>query len=197
MNRNMTRSMARKSVLTLTAIILALASFVGSTVAYLVDASGSISSLAVLSPYVAVEFPEDVTPHDSQVARYALNASYDYSCYFRVKFEVVWTNGIETDDVAAHLGYDYEIIDPSNNWKLAEDGYWYYVCPIEPSFPGMPSHTPNITLGQTADPPASDYTLGFVVISYEGVRADDTEIVKRIFSSGVSGVGAYGRLLII
>lgn len=191
MNRDKTRLVAiKKSVVTLTAIILVLASFVGSTVAYLVDASGSISSLVVLNPYVPVQFVPDSHPIGREL--YAYNESLLYRAYVRVQFDVVWTNGTDTHDAVEDVHYKMNA-NVDNNWKKAVDGYWYCINPISTELYSAP-----ITVESVLNPYGSaGYYLDFVVTSCTGVRADDPDIVTQVFGSGVSAVNGVTLVIIM
>lgn len=162
--------MKRKAILAVTLIVLLLSVAVGTTLAYLMDQTDSITNT-----FTPTNLPNEVVEgFEGNTKTYAkIVNNGNISAYIRAKVVVTWQDaeGNVLKDVPTE-GKDYSIQYNSTKWSK-KDGFWYYSEPVKASESTDDLFTECKPL-QSA--PSEGYTLHVEVLA-QSIQADPPNVV--------------------
>lgn len=175
----------KKSILTMVSLFLVCTVVVGGIVAFIIANTNNINNTFTPSEVTCTVTEERNGGTKSNVK---ITNNSDTEAYIRAKFIVTWQDkdGYVYGE-APKLGTDYtlEALAAENSgWKLAEDGFYYYVRPVAPS-----ASTSNLfdqlSIGQNANTP-DEYSLNVEIIA-SAIQSVPATAVTESWSTGVSG----------
>lgn len=168
----MKRKMNRKAILAVALIVLLLTVAVGTTVAYLVDWTDSITNT-----FTATELPNEVVENFEGNTKkdVKIKNNGNISAYIRAKVVVTWqdANGKVLKDVPVQ-GTDYTISYSDGKWSLKGDGFWYY---SEPVAGGASTDNLFTDCKPLKKAPVEGYTLHVEVLA-QSIQAEPSSVVK-------------------
>ena len=127
----------RKAMILSIAVALLLLAAAGSTLAYLVDNSGTITNTFTPSEVTCavVENGQAYTSNAVSVASKSgvtIQNTGNIPAYIRAAILVTWKSAGGTVYAAKPLGTDYTLDINTDDWTL-ENGYYYYNTPVSPN----------------------------------------------------------------
>ena len=134
--RRKVRIRMNKTAATLMAIIMLIGAVIGSTVAFLITNTGPVENTFAYAS-VSCEVKEDFNGSTKKDVQIKNTGSTD--AYIRATYVVNWLDKDGKIVASVPDGYSYTLTEnPGNKWTKGNDGYFYYLSPVEPdkSTPG-------------------------------------------------------------
>lgn len=168
----------KKSASLLAALILMIVVGAGTTLAYIIDTTGSLTNTFL---------PSQVTC--SVNTDKSIKNTGDVDAYIRAAVVITWKNG--DGDVYGQkpmAGTDYTIslndtAQASNVWVKGSDGFYYWTSPVAVNASTNPLIA---SFSPIAEAPAG-YTLSLEILT-EAIQATPATVVTSSWTSGVSDV---------
>ncbi len=124
------KKLNKKSLVLLVCVALLLTCAVGSTVAYLVDKTQSLTNTFTPAK-VDIEIEETFANNVKNDVKIKNVENID--AYIRAAVIVTWQNTAgEVYGVAPKEGTDYTITWTKDGWEAGTDGFYYYTSPVAP-----------------------------------------------------------------
>ena len=184
-----------KSAALLIALVLIVTVGVGSTLAYLMDNSATVTNTFTPTK-VACEVYEKFDGNIKQEVKIKnISTTGDVDAYIRAAVAVTWQD-VDGDVYGQKpvADTDYTIdYDLGNGWEQGSDGYYYWICPVAVNgFTGKLIDT--CTCATTKTVGDKTYYLSVEIIA-EAIQAEPTTAVTSSWSSGVSDVNGTTLLI--
>lgn len=158
------KKFSKKALILLISAAALLIFSVGSTVAYLVDATGSVEN--TFSPTSTGTNIEETTG-STKTDVYVTNTG-DISAYIRARYLITWQNAAG-DIRVAKQDVDYTLTMGSSNWLPGSAGLYYWKNPVA----GKGGVTENLIdeCKVIGNPPAEGYTLHVEILA-QSIQAE-------------------------